>query len=191
MDYDKTKYYLGKLCKYRHEYKHTTKSLRYISTYKCKICEKIDSAKKYQKNKVAIKKRVNQYHKKNRSQILIKQKQYRNDNKEKIKFHKNKWYLLNRTSTKFKKNRSENQKKYRESHREKIKITKYKKAKKERLLLYDWYIKERLKRLNLPLHPQLIRIKRLEIENLRIEKFFKKEQKNAISWSTRHSSQRI
>ena len=92
-NYDNSKYALGVLCRRKHEYENSGKTLRLISNSTCPICSKIYTTQYRIDNKDSISLRDKKYKRENADKI----KQYRADTAERSSAYSKQYYIQNKT----------------------------------------------------------------------------------------------
>lgn len=99
MDFDKDKFYLGKLCNHNHKWNELEQSLRYRSSNICTECSK-KSIKAYREaNKQKLCEVSKKYNQENSDKVKKRKKAYREANKEKIQDYQQKWHKVNKERT--------------------------------------------------------------------------------------------
>ena len=102
MDFDKDKFYLGKLCNHNHKWNELEQSLRYCSINRCVQCIKErrptpeQQRAEYQKNREKRLQTAKKCRDMNPQRVKESRKKYREKNKEKIKGYMNKWEETNK-----------------------------------------------------------------------------------------------
>ena len=85
IDFDEGKYFLGSLCKHKHEYKDTGKSVRIKRNYNCRQCARDTVRQKYTDKPDFYREKSKRFYYNHKDSCLKKSRQYNDSHPEKIK----------------------------------------------------------------------------------------------------------